>query len=455
MRRIAAPFVLFSTLLGLAGGAAAARLDGISLIEGENGTRAVLALDDTAEYKVFTLANPDRLVLDLSGTALGPRYRAPAPNGVVASVRTGTPAEGDLRVVLDLGRAVKPRTRIETVGGEHRLVVELLGGTPAGSGAVAATATPAPARTLADVVGTGERELIVAIDAGHGGKDPGALGPTGKREKDITLAMARELAAQIDADPGMRAVLVRDRDVFIPLEQRYMIAREAQADLFISVHADAAHNRAASGASVYVLSLRGASSEAARWLADQENAADLVGGVELDARDKNLAAVLLDLSQNATMRVSDDVAAEVLASLKQVGKAHKPQIERANFVVLRSPDVPSMLVETGFISNPGEEARLSDPAYRSRMAAAIVSGVRSYFANQAPPGTWYAARQGQFGGSRQHVVSRGETLSLIAARHGVPMSSIRAANKLQGDTVRIGERLTIPVAATAVASLPE
>ncbi len=253
----------------------------------------------------------------------------------------------------------------------------------------------------------------------------------------------------------MQAFLVRDRDVFIPLDQRYMIAREAQADLFISLHADAAHNRAASGASVYVLSLRGASSEAARWLADQENAADLVGGVELDARDKNLAAVLLDLSQNATMRVSDDVASEVLAALKQVGKAHKPQIERANFVVLRSPDVPSMLVEAGFISNPGEEAKLSDPAYRSRMAAAIVSGVRGYFANQAPPGTWYAAHQGQFGGSRQHVVSRGETLSLIAARHGVPMNTIRTANKLKGDTVRIGERLTIPMAATTVASLPE
>jgi N-acetylmuramoyl-L-alanine amidase len=444
-------FVLFaSTLLGLAAfGAQAAQLKGVTLVENESGTRAVLELSGPVDYKLFTLANPDRLVLDLSGSSLAGGYRAPAPNGVVAGVRTGKPADDDLRVVLDLGRDVKPRSRLEREGNGARLVLELFTETTAAAG------KPAPARTVQDVIGSGERKLVIAIDAGHGGKDPGAIGPSRKYEKDITLAVARELAAQINADPGMQAFLVRDRDVFIPLEQRYMIAREAQADLFISVHADAAHNRAASGASVYVLSLRGASSEAARWLADQENAADLVGGVELDARDKNLAAVLLDLSQNATMRVSDDVAAEVLASLKQVGKAHKPQIERANFVVLRSPDVPSMLVETGFISNPGEEARLSDPAYRSRMAAAIVSGVRSYFANQAPPGTWYAARQGQFGGSRQHVVSRGETLSLIAARHGVPMNSIRAANKLQGDTVRIGERLTIPVAATAVAALPE
>lgn len=443
MRRITTPIVLFSTLLALAGSASAARLESISVIEGESGTRAVLELSDTAEYKVFTLANPDRLVLDIAGTTLESRYRAPAPNGVVASVRTGTPTAGDLRVVFDLSRAVKPRSRIEGVGGQRKLVIELLGDAPTGNGAVAAA--PAPARTVADVVGTGERELIVAIDAGHGGKDPGALGPTGKREKDITLAMARELAAQIDADPGMRAVLVRDRDVFIPLDQRYMIAREAQADLFISVHADAAHNRAASGASVYVLSLRGASSQAARWLADQENAADLVGGIELDARDRNLATVLLDLSQNATMRVSDDVASEVLAALKGVGKAHKPQIERANFVVLRSPDVPSMLVETGFISNPGEETKLNDPAYRTRMATAIVAGVRNYFSLQAPPGTWFAARQGTLAGTRQHVVAAGDTLTVIATRYGVPVASIRTANRLPGDVVRLGQSLTIPV----------
>lgn len=449
MRRISALALSLAAFAGLfAASAQAAQLRGMSLVEGEDGTRAVLELSGPADYKLFTLANPDRLVLDLSRSSLAGGFKAPAPNGVVSGVRTGKPAEGDLRVVFDLGRGVQPRSRLEREGESARLVVELLGGTPAVAG------KPAPARTVEDVIGKGERKLIVAIDAGHGGKDPGAIGPTRKFEKDITLAMARELAKQVNADPGMQAFLVRDGDVFIPLHQRYQRAREAQADLFISIHADAAHNRAANGASVYVLSLRGASSEAARWLADQENAADLVGGVELDARDKNLAAVLLDLSQNATMRVSDDVAGEVLASLKGVGKAHKPQIERANFVVLRSPDVPSMLVETGFISNPGEEARLSDPAYRSRMASAIVGGVRNYFANQAPPGTWYAARQGTLGGSRQHVVSRGETLSLIAARHGVPMNSIRAANHLKGDTVKVGERLTIPMAG-AMAGLPE
>lgn len=437
---------LLALLALVAGSAGAAQLDALKLVDAGDSTRAVLELSGQAEYKVFTLANPDRLVLDLSKTTLSPRFRAPSANGVVSGVRTGKPAEGDLRVVMDLGHGVKPRSRIERNGGRTQLVLELIGG------GTATASTPAPARTVQDVIGSGQRKLVIAIDAGHGGKDPGAVGPSRKYEKDITLAVARELARQVNADPGMQAFLVRDGDVFIPLDQRYMKAREAEADLFISVHADAAHNRAASGASVYVLSLRGASSEAARWLADQENAADLVGGVELDARDKNLAAVLLDLSQNATMRVSDDVASQVLASLKQVGKAHKPQIERANFVVLRSPDVPSMLVETGFISNPGEEAKLSDPAYRSRMATAIVAGVRSYFSDQAPPGTWYASHQGQFGGSRQHVVSRGETLNLIAARHGVAVNSIRTANRLHGDVVRVGDRLTIPIAATLAAA---
>jgi N-acetylmuramoyl-L-alanine amidase len=302
---------------------------------------------------------------------------------------------------------------------------------------------------MQDVIGTGQRELIVAIDAGHGGKDPGAHGPSGVQEKRVTLAVARELARQIDADPGMKAVLIRDGDVFVPLQQRYMKARGAQADLFISIHADAAPSSAANGASVFVLSTRGASSQAARWLADQENAADLVGGVSLDDKDRSLSAVLLDLSQSATMRASDDVAEQVLGSLKKVGKAHKPAVERANFVVLRSPDVPSMLIETGFITNPGEEKKLDDPEYRQRLAAAIAQGVRQYFSDQPPPGTYYAAHRERRPSRREHVVGRGETLSLIAAQHGVPVDSLREANSKHDDSLRIGERLTIPLLASA------
>jgi N-acetylmuramoyl-L-alanine amidase len=512
----------------------AAELRSVQLQPQAGRLQAVVELSEAATFKVFSLAGPDRVVVDIAGTRADKGLRLPAPLGLVKGVRTGVTGDGGLRLVFDLQQPGKPQGRIEREAGRNRLTVdlglayaaspvpaapanppetsdinvfsvpeeELLReiGTPQARaskdlpapqhGLVAATplpasnpppatmvveaalaqatpplpaaqpaaskALPANARTIQDVLGPGERELVIAIDPGHGGKDPGALGPTGKHEKQITLAVARELAKLIDADPGMRAVLIRDRDVFVPLQERYMKARAAQADLFISIHADAAQNHAAHGASVYVLSTRGASSQAARWLADKENAADLVGGISLDEKDKNLAAVLLDLSQSATMRMSEDMAGNVLQALKEVGKAHKPQVERANFVVLRSPDVPSMLVETGFITNADEERRLSDPEYRQKLAAAIASGVRDYFLRQPPPGTWYASRQGQPElaptRDRQHVVGRGETLTHIAAVHGIPVSSLREANNKRDDVVRIGERLRIPA---LVASAPK
>ncbi len=249
---------------------------------------------------------------------------------------------------------------------------------------------PKKAKTMNDVLGASARKMVIAIDAGHGGKDPGAIGPSGVREKDITLRVARELADAINADPGMRAVLIRADDQFVALQDRYMRARRAQADMFISIHADAAENHAASGSSVYVLSTKGASSQAARWLADKENAADLVGGISLDNKEKYLSAVLLDLSQSATMRMSEDAAGNVLQSLKDLGKAHKKQVEYANFVVLRSPDVPSMLIETGFITNADEERKLNSPEHRKRLAFAISQGVRAFFIEQPLPGTYYA-----------------------------------------------------------------
>jgi N-acetylmuramoyl-L-alanine amidase len=251
----------------------------------------------------------------------------------------------------------------------------------------------AASKTMQDVMRrAGMRPLIIAIDPGHGGQDPGARGPGGSREKMITLAIARELARQVNATPGLRAFLTRDTDVFIPLTQRYQKARAAKADLFVSIHADSCTSPDASGSSVFVLSQRGASSQAARWLASQENAADLVGGVRLQDKGDTLASVLLDLSQSATMKASEDMANQVLGGLKRLGKTHKQEIERANFVVLRSPDVPSMLVETAFISNPDEERRLNDPAQQAQLARAVLDGVNVYFTRQPPPGTLYAAR---------------------------------------------------------------
>jgi N-acetylmuramoyl-L-alanine amidase len=257
----------------------------------------------------------------------------------------------------------------------------------------AAASEPAPYKSAPQVpMRSGMRPLVIAIDAGHGGQDPGAVGPTGKREKDVTLAMARELARQINATPGMKAYLVRDGDFFIPLPQRARKARANKADMFVSIHADAAENKSARGSSVYVLSLRGASSQRARWLADKENSSDLVGGVRLQQVDNTLSSVLLDLAQSGHMKASEDAANHVLDGLKRVGNNHKPNIERANFAVLRTSDMPAMLVETAFISNVEEERRLTDPAYQRKVAGAVLDGVQTYFTRQPPPGTLFAAR---------------------------------------------------------------
>ncbi len=256
-----------------------------------------------------------------------------------------------------------------------------------------AAVMPAPAKLIPEAsLRNGMRPLVIAIDAGHGGQDPGALGPTGKREKDVTLAVARELARQINATPGMKAFLVRDGDFFIALPQRAQKARAAKADMFVSIHADAAENRNARGSSVYVLSLRGASSQRARWLADKENASDLVGGLRLQQVDNTLSSVLLDLAQSGHMKASEDAANHVLDGLKRIGNNHKPNIERANFAVLRTSDMPAMLVETAFISNADEERRLIDPAYQRKVASAVLDGVQTYFTRQPPPGTLFAAR---------------------------------------------------------------
>jgi N-acetylmuramoyl-L-alanine amidase len=284
------------------------------------------------------------------------------------------------------------------------------------------------------------REVVVAIDAGHGGEDPGAIGQNKTREKAVVLQIARELKKAIDAEPGMRAVLTRDGDYYIPLRERYEKARKARADLFVSIHADAFTKRSVQGSSVFVLSARGASSEFARLLADSENASDLVGGVTLNDKDDMLASVLLDLSQSATREASNKVATDILQAIKSSDTVHKNHVGSANFMVLKSPDVPSVLIETAFISNPSEEKRLAEKAFQQRMARNITRGVRDYFYSSPPPGTWIAANRDSF----KHIVARGDTLGGIAQRYSVSLSRLRSANNINGDVIHVGRELVIP-----------
>ena len=316
----------------------------------------------------------------------GPAAASPPPAAAGASASTASPLD-----ILE-GRTSGPGTGTVAAGTPAAGVASAPVQAAPEPAPPPAAATPLPPPSRARALPAGTRVLVVAIDAGHGGQDPGAIGPTGKREKDVNLAMAREMARQINATPGLKAFLVRDADVFIPLPMRAQIARKAKADIFVSLHADAAENRNASGSSVYVLSTKGASSQRARWLADKENAADLVGGVRLQQTENVLAGVLLDLAQSGHMRASEDAANHVLGGLKRVGNNHKPNIERANFAVLRTSDMPAMLVETAFISNVEEEKRLVDPAYQRKVAGAVVDGISTYFTRQPPPGTLFAAR---------------------------------------------------------------
>jgi N-acetylmuramoyl-L-alanine amidase len=287
--------------------------------------------------------------------------------------------------------------------------------------------------------------VVVAVDAGHGGEDPGAQGSVRHtREKVVTLEIARRLKRLIDAQPGMRAVLTRKGDYYVGLRRRMQLARKYKADLFISIHADAFRDRRVRGSSIYVLSRRGASSEAARWLAARENAADLIGGVSLDDKDDMLASVLLDLSQSAAQEASLAAAQQVYRNLGRLGKVHARHIQRAGFVVLKSPDIPSMLIETGFISNPTEESNLRNHAYQEKLAKAISRGVTHYFKDAPPPGTLLAKLEKE-GRPREHVITRGETLSVIAHRYQVSLGELRDVNQIENDRrIRVGQVLRIP-----------
>jgi N-acetylmuramoyl-L-alanine amidase len=307
-----------------------------------------------------------------------------------------------------------------------------------------APVAPLPAEKPAQPV----RDIVVVIDAGHGGHDPGALGPRGLREKDVTLAISRRLVKLINSEPNMRAVLTRSDDRFLDLRARMERARSVSADLFISIHADAAINRSARGSTVYVLSEKAASDEASRRLAARENAA-LIGGVKLGDKDPILASVLMDLSQNASISSSISVGDAILGEMAALGRLHRNKVQHAPFMVLKSPDVPSVLIETAYISNPEDERNLGSAKHQEKLARAVLGGVRRYFDANPARGVMVAnARPAEASRDIRHVIRRGDTLSGIADRYNTSMQRIRAVNGLRSDTVRLGQTLRIPVEST-------
>lgn len=404
----------------------------------ENGkTRVVLDLSKPTEHNIFTLRGPDRIVVDLKNGRLSDSLvRLPAGTGVIKAFRTGVRANGQLRVVLDLTEGVRSRSFTAGPNQQYgdRLVIDLQR-----QGSLQAV------RRASEGYVHG-RDIVIAIDPGHGGYDPGAVGRARVKEKDVALAIGRLLASRIEDEPGMKPILVRKGDYYVDHRVRMEIARRNKADLFVSIHADAINDRRAKGASVYVLSLKGASDEAAKRLAQRENAAGLVGGVSLADKDPVLASVLLDLSQNAALSASLDVGSKVIRELGKVGTIHRGKVQQAGLLVLKSPDVPSILVETNFISNPHEEKKLGDRAHQKKLASAIMAGIRGYF-YQNPPSDTQLAMDLKRTPAKQvsHVISRGDTLSEIAERYNVSMSAIRSVNKLSSNRLRIGQTLRIPV----------
>ncbi|MFP5408686.1 MAG: N-acetylmuramoyl-L-alanine amidase [Gammaproteobacteria bacterium] len=369
------------------GWAQAVQLSATRLWPSPDYTRITLEASQQVRHTYFSLANPERLVIDLEGVEPGPALSAlagqlGADDPYISAIRVGLNRPGVMRVVLDLKAPVKPSVfQLQPLGQYgHRLVVDLYPAQPgvvASNPAVAQPVTAQPSRPAA--VPQYARLITVAIDAGHGGEDPGAIGAKGSYEKHITLAVARKLKEKIDAQENMRAVLIRDGDYFVPLAQRVTKARAVKADLFLSIHADAFIKPHAHGSSVFALSENGATSVAARWLAKKENDADLVGGINIDVKDPFLKRTLIDLSQTATINDSLKLGQAVLKEIGTVNRLHKPHVEQAGFAVLKAPDIPSILIETAFISNPEEERRLNDPGYQDKLVDAIVVGVKNYF----------------------------------------------------------------------------
>mgnify|MGYP001249115925 FL=1 len=410
-------------------------VDGVRVWAAPDSTRVVFDVSGPVKHKLFSLNKPHRAVIDLKNATLKKNTTQPKPlDKYLKGIRSGARNKNDLRIVLDLKKQIKYKIFQLQPNKHygHRLVIDLF------DTEIRQVKKEAPRKEIKKDTQrpTKLRDVIIAIDAGHGGDDPGAKGPSGVYEKNVVLKIAKNLAEVINKERGMRAVLIRKGDYYIKLRNRIEKAREYKADLFISIHADAFRDPKVRGSSVYVLSKKGASSEAAKWLAEKENSSDLVGGVSLDDKDDLVASVLLDLSQTASLEASIDAATHVIKGLRKVGKVHKRNVQSAPFAVLKSPDIPSILIEMAFISNPIEEKKLTNSKHRKKMSNAILIGLKGYFRDFAPEDSLLS--------SRKHTIERGETLSTIAQLYHISPNMLRKYNSLKGDLVRAGQTIIIP-----------
>lgn len=402
-------------------------------------TRLVFDLSAPHEHKIFTLSSPDRVVIDISNAkVLTDLSGLDTQSTSIRSIRSARRNQNDVRIVIDVTEPVTASSFPlvpNDVYKNNRLVVDL---------EREQKAEVVASVKNADSYEDNKRDVIIAIDAGHGGEDPGAIGHGRTKEKYVVLAIAKELQRLLDDEQGFTPFMVRTGDYYIGLRERTNKARKANADFFVSIHADAFKYPNASGSSVFVLSERGATSEAARWLADKENEADLVGGVSLEDKEDHLAMTLLDLSMTHKRNASVQLGNNILGQVGKVAKLHKNHVEEAAFVVLKAPDIPALLVETGFISNPQESRKLADPAYQKKLARAIFTGVTGYFRAHPPRGTLLAAGREQAPVFSTYVIRRGDTLSDIALKNGVAINDLRRANNLKDDQLRIGQSIKIP-----------
>ncbi|MCW9015291.1 MAG: N-acetylmuramoyl-L-alanine amidase [Gammaproteobacteria bacterium] len=404
---------------------AGAQVNNIRLSKNKGQTRLVFDLNGPIEHKLFALHKPERVVIDLKQTRLmNSGLLEELHNENLKGIRTGVRNMHDLRVVLDLNAKATPQSfLLEPAGGQgHRLVIDLK-----------------DPQQRAVKKENKLRNVVVAIDAGHGGNDPGATGRNGTREKDITLQIARRLESLIKKTPGMTPAMIRSSDRFMRLRDRIKKAHQANADLMISIHADSFPDKRARGASVYALSVSGASSETAHLLAEKENSVDMLfGNVDLSVKDKMVQQVLLDLSLTGTIESSLDIGSEVLNELTRVGRVHKKKVQQAGFAVLKAPNIPAILLETAFISNPKEERKLRSPAHQVKVAKAILRGVGDYFSRKAPPGTWLSQVK------QTYTIQRGDTLAMISDKFNTPVSHLRTRNALHDDRLKAGQKLIIP-----------